>query len=48
MGAGLLTVNLPSHGVEYQLPFEGTKDSSFGRQGAGPAALEFCSEFRTV
>ncbi|MFN9894900.1 MAG: aldehyde dehydrogenase family protein, partial [Acidobacteriota bacterium] len=28
--AGLLTVNLPSAGVEYQLPFGGTKDSSFG------------------
>ena len=25
--AGLLTINLPSAGVEYQLPFGGTKDS---------------------
>ncbi len=33
--AGLLTVNLPSAGVEYQLPFGGTKDSSFRTQGAG-------------
>ena len=36
--AGLLTVNLPSAGVEYQLPFGGTKDSSFGPKEQGPAA----------
>jgi alpha-ketoglutaric semialdehyde dehydrogenase len=35
---GLLTVNLPSAGVEYQLPFGGTKDSSFGPKEQGPAA----------
>ena len=28
--AGLITVNLPTAGVEYQLPFGGTKESSFG------------------
>ena len=32
MEAGLLTVNLPSAGVEYQLPFGGTKDSASGRR----------------
>ena len=48
MEAGLLTVNLPSAGVEYQLPFGGTKDSSFGPKEQGPAALEFYSEYRTV
>jgi aldehyde dehydrogenase (NAD+) len=48
MEAGLLTVNLPSAGVEYQLPFGGTKDSSFGPKEQGPAALEFYSDFRTV
>src|ERR1051325_10862637 len=37
--AGLLTVNLPSAGVEYQLPFGGTKESSYGPQEQGPAAL---------
>src|ERR1700722_19358239 len=40
MEAGLLTVNLPSAGVEYQLPFGGTKESSFGPKEQGPAALE--------
>jgi aldehyde dehydrogenase (NAD+) len=46
--AGLLTVNLPSAGVEYQLPFGGTKDSSFGPKEQGPAALDFYSDFKTI
>jgi len=46
--AGLLTINLPSAGVEYQLPFGGTKDSSFGPKEQGPAALEFYSDFKTI
>ncbi len=46
--AGLLTVNLPSAGVEYQLPFGGTRDSSFGPKEQGPAALEFYSDYKTV
>jgi acyl-CoA reductase-like NAD-dependent aldehyde dehydrogenase len=46
--AGLLTVNLPSAGVEYQLPFGGSKDSSFGPQEQGPAALEFYSDYKTI
>lgn len=46
--AGLLTVNLPSAGVEYQLPFGGTKDSSFGPKEQGPAALEFYTDYKTV
>jgi alpha-ketoglutaric semialdehyde dehydrogenase len=48
MDAGLLTVNLPSAGVEYQLPFGGTKDSSFGPKEQGPAAMEFYSDWKTV
>ena len=46
--AGLITVNLPSAGVEYQLPFGGTKDSSFGPKEQGPAALEFYTDYKTV
>jgi aldehyde dehydrogenase (NAD+) len=46
--AGLITVNLPTAGVEYQLPFGGTKESSFGMREQGPQALEFYSETRTV
>ena len=48
MEAGLLTVNLPSAGVEYQLPFGGAKDSSFGPKEQGPAALEFYTDYKTV
>src|SRR5436309_9751536 len=48
METGLLTVNLPSAGVEYQLPFGGTKESSFGPKEQGPAALEFYSDYKTV
>ena len=46
--AGLLTVNRPSAGVEYQLPFGGTKDSSFGPKEQGPAAMDFYSDYKTV
>jgi len=46
--AGLLTINLPSAGVEYQLPFGGTKESSFGPKEQGPTALEFYSDYKTV
>jgi acyl-CoA reductase-like NAD-dependent aldehyde dehydrogenase len=48
MEAGLLTVNLPSAGVEYQLPFGGTKGSSFGPKEQGQTALDFYSDFKTV
>ena len=46
--AGLITVNLPTAGVEYQLPFGGTKESSFGMREQGPHALDFYTESRTV
>lgn len=46
--AGLVTVNLPSAGVEYQLPFGGAKGSSFGPKEQGPAALEFYTDCQTV
>ncbi len=46
--AGLITVNLPTAGVEYQLPFGGTKESSFGMREQGPLALDFDTESRTV
>jgi aldehyde dehydrogenase (NAD+) len=46
--AGLVTVNLPSAGVEYQLPFGGTKDSSVGPKEQGPHALDFYTDWKTV
>jgi len=41
-------VNLPTAGVEYQLPFGGTKESSYGMREQGPQAIDFYSETRTV
>ena len=46
--AGLITVNLPSAGVEYQLPFGGSKESSFGPKEQGPVALDFYTDYKTV
>jgi aldehyde dehydrogenase (NAD+) len=46
--AGLVTVNLPSAGVEYQLPFGGTKASSVGPKEQGPHALDFYTDWKTV
>ena len=46
--AGLVTVNLPSAGVEYQLPFGGAKGSSFGPKEQGPSALEFYTDSQTI
>ncbi|MEW5978164.1 MAG: aldehyde dehydrogenase family protein [Acidobacteriota bacterium] len=46
--AGLIIVNLPSAGVEYQMPFGGTKASSSGFREQGSVAIDFYSELRTV
>ncbi|HEY3186906.1 MAG TPA: aldehyde dehydrogenase family protein [Solirubrobacteraceae bacterium] len=46
--AGLIMVNLPSAGIEYQVPFGGVKDSSAGPREQGPAAVQFYTETKTV
>ncbi len=46
--AGVIMVNLPSAGIEYQIPFGGVKDSSFGPREQGPAAMQFYTETKTV
>ena len=46
--SGLVMVNLPSAGIDYQMPFGGTKDSSFGPKEQGPAAIEFYTDLKTV
>jgi aldehyde dehydrogenase (NAD+) len=46
--AGMVMVNLPSAGVEYQVPFGGSKDSSFGMREQGSSAVDFYTELRTV
>jgi alpha-ketoglutaric semialdehyde dehydrogenase len=46
--AGLVMVNLPSAGVEYHVPFGGSKGSSMGMREQGPVAIDFYSELKTV
>ena len=46
--AGLVMVNLPSAGVEYHVPFGGSKGSSMGMREQGPVAIDFYTELKTV
>jgi acyl-CoA reductase-like NAD-dependent aldehyde dehydrogenase len=46
--AGLVMVNLPSAGVEYQVPFGGSKGSSMGMREQGSVAVDFYTEIKTV
>ncbi len=48
MEAGLIRINEESAGVEYQAPFGGVKESSYGPREQGRAAIEFYTETRTV
>ncbi len=45
--AGLLHVNQPTAGVEYQVPFGGVKASSFGPKEQGWSGLDFYSDWKT-
>ena len=46
--AGLVMVNLPSAGVEYHVPFGGSKASSMGMREQGSVAVGFYTELKTV
>lgn len=46
--AGLVMVNLPSAGVEYHVPFGGSKASSMGMREQGPVAVDFYTELQTA
>ncbi len=46
--AGMVMVNLPSAGVEYQVPFGGTKGSSMGMREQGSVGIDFYTELKTV
>jgi aldehyde dehydrogenase (NAD+) len=46
--AGLVMVNLPSAGVEYHVPFGGSKASSMGMREQGSVAIDFYSEWQTA
>ena len=41
MRAGMTMINLPTAGVDYHLPFGGTRKSSYGPYEQGAAAMEF-------
>ncbi|WP_207890539.1 aldehyde dehydrogenase family protein [Rubrobacter taiwanensis] len=46
--SGLVNVNLPTAGLEFQVPFGGNKASGVGGREQGPAALDFYSSWKTV
>jgi acyl-CoA reductase-like NAD-dependent aldehyde dehydrogenase len=46
--AGLVNVNVPTAGLEFQVPFGGNKESGVGGREQGPAALDFYSAWKTV
>lgn len=48
LDAGLIKVNAPTAGVDFQAPFGGSKDSSLGPREQGLAARDFYTESRTV
>ena len=46
--AGMIRVNAPTSGVDFQAPFGGSKESSYGPREQGLAARAFYTESRTV
>ncbi|PID36773.1 MAG: aldehyde dehydrogenase family protein [Rhodobacterales bacterium] len=46
--AGMVMVNLPTAGVDYHVPFGGTKGSSFGSREQGSYAREFYTSVKTA
>lgn len=47
MRAGMVMINLPTAGVDYHVPFGGTKASSYGPREQGFAAIEFYTQTKT-
>jgi aldehyde dehydrogenase (NAD+) len=46
--AGMVMVNLATAGVDYHVPFGGTRKSSYGAREQGFAAVEFYTQMKTV
>jgi aldehyde dehydrogenase (NAD+) len=46
--AGMVMVNLPTAGVDYHVPFGGTRKSSYGAREQGFAAVEFYTQTKTA
>ena len=45
---GVVTVNLPTAGTDYHVPFGGRGDSSYGPREQGKAAAEFYTTVKTA
>jgi acyl-CoA reductase-like NAD-dependent aldehyde dehydrogenase len=46
--AGMVMTNLPTAGVDYHVPFGGTRKSSYGAREQGFAAIEFYTQVKTT
>ena len=46
--AGMVMTNLPTAGVDYHVPFGGTRKSSYGAREQGSAAVEFFTQIKTT
>src|ERR687893_716922 len=46
--SGLVNVNLPTAGLEFQVPFGGNKEAGVGGREQGMAAIDFYSSWKTV
>jgi alpha-ketoglutaric semialdehyde dehydrogenase len=46
--AGMVMINLPTAGVDYHVPFGGTRGSSYGPREQGFAAIEFYTQTKTA
>jgi acyl-CoA reductase-like NAD-dependent aldehyde dehydrogenase len=46
--AGMVMINLPTAGVDYHVPFGGTRKSSYGAREQGFAAVEYYTQTKTV
>ena len=46
--AGMVMINLPTAGVDYHVPFGGTRGSSYGAREQGFAAVDFFTQIKTA
>jgi acyl-CoA reductase-like NAD-dependent aldehyde dehydrogenase len=46
--AGMVMINLPTAGVDYHVPFGGSRGSSYGNREQGFAAVEFFTQIKTA
>jgi aldehyde dehydrogenase (NAD+) len=46
--AGMVMINLPTAGVDYHVPFGGSRKSSYGAREQGFAAVEYYTQTKTV